>query len=315
MSNAVGLPELLDIVGYNYQESRYAEDHQEYPKRFICGSENGDQYSNWTVVRDNEYVAGQFLWTGIDYLGEANRWPNRANGAGLLDLCGFKKPDAWYRQSLWSDKPMVYICASQSRGAGRGRFRGFRGLRGEERWNWPDGSTVNVTCCTNCPEVRLTLNDKEVATGRPAETVNGALTWQVPYEPGVLKAVGLKDGRPASEFSLKTAGPVKRIKLVPLMDIGGSPNVMQVEFEIVDDHGVRVPDASQEITFDLTGATLLGVGNADLNSSDDCTDRMHKAYGGRGLLILRVNPIEARVNLVARAEGLEQDSIDFHIDY
>src|ERR1019366_5199082 len=109
MSDAVGLGEMLDVVGYNYQESRYATDHQKYPKRCILGSENGGQLANWAVVRDHDYVAVQFLWTGIDYLGEANRWPNRGSGAGLLDLCGFKKPSAWFRQSLWSDKPMVYL--------------------------------------------------------------------------------------------------------------------------------------------------------------------------------------------------------------
>jgi beta-galactosidase len=62
-------------------------------------------------VETNDYIAGQFLWTGVDYLGEADAWPNRANGAGLLDLCGFKKPIGWFRQSLWSDRPMVYLAS------------------------------------------------------------------------------------------------------------------------------------------------------------------------------------------------------------
>ena len=82
------------------------------PDRVIFGSENSHTYANWTIVRDNPYVAGQFLWTGIDYLGEAGVFPNRANGAGLLDLAGFKKPMAWFRQSLWSATPMVYMAAS-----------------------------------------------------------------------------------------------------------------------------------------------------------------------------------------------------------
>jgi len=100
MSDAVGLGEMLDVAGYNYQEARYAADHAKYPKRVIFGSENSHSYDNWAIVRDNAYVAGQFLWTGIDYLGEARTFPNRANGAGLLDLAGFKKPAAWFRQSL-----------------------------------------------------------------------------------------------------------------------------------------------------------------------------------------------------------------------
>jgi beta-galactosidase len=106
MSDAVGLPSLLDVVGYNYQETRYAADHARYPGRVIFGSENNHQLGNWVIVRDNAYVAGQFLWTGIDYLGEAGVFPSRANGAGLLDLCAFKKPMAW--------------CPTASRVAGRG---------------------------------------------------------------------------------------------------------------------------------------------------------------------------------------------------
>jgi len=109
MTNAVGFPELLDVVGYNYQENRYAEDHARFPQRIIYGSENDDAYNAWQAVTQNEFISGQFLWTGADYLGEAGQWPARAFPGGLLDLAGFKKPDAWWRQALWSDKPMVYL--------------------------------------------------------------------------------------------------------------------------------------------------------------------------------------------------------------
>ena len=130
MSDAVGLGEMLDIVGYNYQESRYADDHAKYPRRVIFGSENSHAFDNWAVVRDNPYVAGQFLWTGIDYLGEARAFPNRANGAGLLDLAGFKKPAAWFRQSLWSSAPMVYLRVGARRRGRWSRAGAWRQARG-----------------------------------------------------------------------------------------------------------------------------------------------------------------------------------------
>ncbi len=95
--------------------------------------------------------AASFLWTGIDYLGEANAWPNRANGAGLLDLCGFKKPLGWFRQSLWSDQPMVYLCATL-------RDAGSRRVGGTESWNWPTSADVTVLCFANCSKVTLMLN-------------------------------------------------------------------------------------------------------------------------------------------------------------
>ena len=162
--------------------------------------------------------------TGIDYLGEAHQWPNCASGFGLLDLCGFKKPAAWFRQSLWSESPMVYLCASAGAAPmgspaipaqGAPVVDQVRRTPAAEHWNWPPGSTVTATCYSNCPGVQLTLNGRPVGTKRLADAVEGVLTWTLPYEAGVLKAVGLKDGKPVSEFGLQTAGPASRIELVP----------------------------------------------------------------------------------------------------
>ena len=204
MSDAVGLGEMLDIVGYNYQESRYADDHAKYPRRVIFGSETSHAFDNWAVVRDHPYVAGQFLWTGIDYLGEARAFPNRANGAGLLDLAGFKKPAAWFRQSLWSSAPMVYLASAPAAEAG-GAAPG-RGARLEERWTWPAGSTVTVFAYTNAAEVELSLNGRSLGTKRLAEAAGGVLSWTVPYAPGVLKAVATTGGKAVADFALRTAG-------------------------------------------------------------------------------------------------------------
>jgi beta-galactosidase len=309
MSDAVGLGEILDVVGYNYQEGRYAADHRKYPRRFLFGSENSHQFNNWTVVRDNDYVAGQFLWTGIDYLGEANRWPNRGSSAGVLDVCGFKKPGAWFRQSLWSDQPMIYLCAARAGGGGDMRPRG---MSSEEHWNWSPGASVTVICYTNLPEVRLTLNDKEIGAKRLAEAANGALTWQIPFAPGTLKAVGLKEGKALREFALTTAGPARRIELVP--DVAqvrsNAKDICHVEFRIVDDKGVRVPDAGQEVTFEISGpAVILGIGNADLNSPDGYQGQVHKAYRGRGLAILRSTPASGSITLKATSPGLESATL------
>jgi beta-galactosidase len=305
MSDAVGLGELLDVVGYNYQEQRYPSDHAKFPKRVIFGSENGHLFGNWTVVRDHDYVAGQFLWTGIDYLGEANRWPNRGSGAGLLDLCGFKKPLAWFRQSLWSDQPMVYLCVSSGGGV-RGR------TRGEESWNWPSNATITVRCYTTCAEVQLTLNGKTVGTKRRADAVQGELTWEVPFAPGVLKAVGREGDKSVSEFELKTAGSASRIEL--LSDVNqlsaDGRDICHIEFRLVDAQGVRVPDAANEVTFNLDGpAKLLGIENGDLNSPDDCKDRKHKAYRGRGLAILQSERGSGKITVTATSPALDSASV------
>ena len=299
MSDAVGLPKLLDAVGYNYQEARYAEDHKQFPQRIIYGSENSHSPGAWSAVRTNDYIAGQFLWTGVDYLGEADAWPNRASGPGLLDLCGFKKPLAWFRQSLWSDQPMVYLCVSEADARGRG---------GAESWNWPSNATVKVSCYANCPEVTLTLNGKVIGTKQSSEAAGGVLTWRIPYAPGTLRAVGRTNGQDACYFVLKTAGPPARIELrpdVPELRPDGR-DVAQIEFRVVDEHGVRVPDAGNEVRFVLSGpARILGIGNGDLNNSEKCAGTDHRAYQGRGLVILQNDGHGGGITLQATATGLE----------
>src|SRR5664279_581128 len=110
-SNATGVANMLDVVGYNYLEQIYDRDHKAYPNRVIYGSENSRGLEAWRTVAVNDYVGGQFLWTGMDFLGEARRYPTHGSASGLLDLQGFRKRDSYFRQALWSDKPMVYAAA------------------------------------------------------------------------------------------------------------------------------------------------------------------------------------------------------------
>jgi beta-galactosidase len=304
MSDAVGLPELLDATGYNYQEARYADDHKKFPKRVIYGSENGHPYAAWRAVETNDYIAGQFLWTGVDYLGEANAWPDRANGAGLLDLCGFKKPIGWFRQSLWSDRPMVYLCVP-----GSPLNRRFNAA---EHWNWPSNATVNVAAYANCPEVTLTLNGKIIGTRKRSEAVDGVLNWQVPFEPGTLRAVGRVNGRDVCDYVLQTAGAPHRIELLPdtTQLRADGKDVSQIEFRIVDENGVRVPDADAEVKFDLTGpAKIIGIGNGDLSNHENCQGDTHRTFQGRGLVILQSNGSGGGITVQASAPGLEPASV------
>ena len=312
MSDAVGLAALLDADGYNYQEPRYAADHRKYPQRILYGSENSTQYAAWLAVKTNAFISGQFLWTGADYLGEANAWPNRASGAGLLDLCSFKKPLAWFRQSLWSDKPMVYLCASGSFGGGFGGGGGRRGFGGAESWNWQSNTTVSVQCYANCPEVELSLNGKVIGVKKLSEAVNGVLRWQVPFEPGTLKAVGRANGQDVCGYVMKTAGSPSRIELLPdaTQLRADGKDVSHVEFRVVDENGVRVPDAIPEVSFEMTGpASLLGIGNGDVNNIEDCKTNMHRAFQGHGLAILQVTTTPGSITLKATTPGLESASV------
>lgn len=311
VSRAIGLCDLLDVLGYNYQEQRYAADHAAYPNNVILGSETRHRYADWAIVRDNEYVVGQFLWTGIDYLGEAGAWPNRANGSGLLDLCGFKKPIAWFRQSMWRDEPMVYLCTS----VGTQRAWRSRGSQLHEHWNWPTNTIVTVHCYTTCPVVDLMLNGKSLGKKTSAEAVQGVLTWQVEFEPGILKAVGLKSGQPTCDFVLQTAGKPHQIQL--LSDTNelraDGRDICHIEFRITDIVGVRVPDATNAVTFTVTGpANLLGIENGDLNDPNTGKLATRNAFRGRGLAILQSQTTPGSITVTATSPGLVPATVQLH---
>ncbi len=310
MSDAVGFGELFDVAGYNYQEARYAADHAKWPKRVIYGSENRHDYRAWAIVRDTPYISAQFLWTGFDYLGEAGRWPQRGADFGLFDLAGFMKPRGAFRASLWSDKPVVYLAAatasatlvaSQS-GQGTPLLDQQKRAQVAEHWNWPAGEPLVVSAYANTPEVQLWLNGRLVGTRQAGEAVEGILTWTLPFEPGELKAVGLKDGQPVAEFKLQTAGAAARIELQRVAR--GQDGVEQVAFFVVDADGHRVPDAAPTLHFELQGPVeILGIGNGNLADVDDPRDEEHAAYQGRGLAVLR-HTGEQAARLRVSAPGL-----------
>ncbi len=311
MTNEVGFPELLDVVGYNYQENRYAEDHQRFPRRIIYGSENGDAYGAWRAVTQNDYIAGQFLWTGIDHLGEAGPWPARISPAGLVDVAGFKKPDAWWRQALWSDKPLVYLAAREPRNGDRPpsrRFRGWPGRERQEHWNWKEASPVRVDCCTNCPLVDLYLNGTLIKTLTSDDERQGWRTTELDFQPGTLEAVGRDGQQQLCRFALHTAGPPRRVQLqTDAAELAADGHdVAQLTIAIVDEHGIRVPDAENEVTFTVEGpVNLLGIDNGRIAGAVDYQDNRCDAYRGRGLAIVRSQRHPGTATIRASAAGLE----------
>ncbi len=274
-SDSLGLAALLDVVGYNYMEAYYKRDHTEFPERKIVASETGQSFQPWVSVRDLPYIAGQFLWTGVDYLGEAGKFPNRCHGWGLIDLAGFKKPNFYFRQSLWSDKPVVHISVKASRG-GNDDF--------EDSWNLPDGKRVTAICYTNCQRAELFLNGKSVGAKERSEFSDPILSWEVSYEPGVLKVVAEDSGKVVATDELHTSGEPYKIVLVPTESriVSGIGSVALVEVLIEDEKGYTVPDADSLITFDINGGgRILGIENGNDNDVKSYRSNQHDAYRGK----------------------------------
>ena len=304
MSNATAYPSAVDVVGYNYTESRYGEDHKKYPERVIYGSENRHDLPAWKAVTDNEHIFGQFLWTGIDYLGESGQWPARGSSAGLLDLAGWRKPMGWYRAALWSTKPVCYI-ATWRHSARPGRDGARRNPRPDinapGRWNWKEGDSVNVACITNGKDARLLLNGRETG-GRPhRDEATGALVWRVAYQPGTLRC----ETDNGASYELVTTGKPCALRLT-------TDSVAHVFVEVVDEKGNLVTMADNEVTLNLRGARLLGmehgnIGDATVNGRRQ-RNRL-RVNGGRLVAYIRPDEEGKPFTVSAASPFLEGQSL------
>ena len=280
-------------------------------------------YNYWMVeseqlykfVRTRDYVIGDFMWTGIDYLGESN-WPNKNASFGVLDLCGFPKDGYYFYQSQWTDKPMIHLFP---------------------HWNWKsrEGQVIPVLCYTNCDAVELFLNGKSFGEKRlefPRPGTSGGwnkydkprvfpttsdlhLQWDVPYEPGTLKAVGKKDGKIVYTEEIKTTGAPYAIQLNVYKDtiVSNAQDVAQIEVRIVDSEGNVVPTANNLVTFSVGGeGKIIGVDNG--NPQDHNTYKINKRNAFNGLCFVIVQSINkpGKIRLTAKSEGLKEKTIEIN---
>jgi hypothetical protein len=276
MSNQTEYPEAVDVVGYNYTEDRYDQDHATYPNRIIYGSENRPDIDAWYAVRDKDFIFGQFIWTGTDYLGESNPWPSRGFHTGLLDFASFIKPRGYFRQSLWTDKPMAYI----------GTYPKTDGLWMDayDSWNYTEEQEIRVVCYTNTAQARLLLNGKEVGAMKPYDAKTGIIHWDIPFAPGVLMVEGCDaNGQKQAAYRITTSGKpyALRAKALDKAFFRKPGEVAQILVEIVDEAGYVVKLGESEITCTVEGsAKLLGLEGCNNADMSDYTDNVQNAYHG-----------------------------------
>lgn len=284
MSNETAYPQALDVVGYNYTEDRYKTDHERFPKRILYGSENRSDIEAWKSVTENDFVFGQFIWTASDYLGEAHPWPSRGFSSGLLDLSHHIKPTGYFRQSLWSEKPMVYIGTAPKT---RRIFHNW--FDTGKSWNYQNGDSVRVVCYTNCDEVELALNDKVIGRRQPRNAETGINYWDIVYEPGVLKAIAYKAGAKTTEDRVLTTGYPAAIKCTAVKDPPAAKNdVTMLTLSVADADGNQVNIADNEITCRINGpGRLLGMENGSVFHSVNMNDHVRRCKNGQLLVYIQ----------------------------
>lgn len=314
-----GLADLLDVVGQNYRENEIIAANKQKPTRKILGTENRHDRASWLPLRDNPPYAGQFLWSGIDYLGESPAWPLVAHNSGLLDRTGTPKPLAFQRQSWWSDQPMVYITRRVAPAAPGPTDPGYGSVPERSPQvlfsDWTPRETgpheENVEVYSNAEQVELFLNGKSLgAKARPAD--DSPRNWKVAFEPGTLRAVASNQGQSVATYELRTAGKPARIVLSAdrarlAFDYD---DVSYVTVTVVDEHGVLVPNARDLITFRIAGAGVVAAVDSGDNSSHELFQAGERqAYQGRCFAMVKANAPSGRIILEASAPGLAKTSV------
>ena len=308
LSTNIGYFQALDIAGYNYKEHLYEKDHARFPESVIYGSENSHSFGAWKAVEDNDYIAGQFLWTGIDYMGEARGWPVRASMPGLLDMAGFKKQSWHFRKTLWCDEPYVYICAREAVPEEEGRRRFFRPFN--EHWNLPEGSEAEVLCFTNCAEVELFLNGKTLGKKSPDNPERGnEIIWKTAFEKGELKAVAN-----GAECTLITTLSPKAIHLSPSKAVvtPDGYDTVRVDVTVLDENGMEVKWADNTVRASVSGeaAVLAGLENGMGHDLTPYSEPFRSLHGGRLVVYLKSSGKRGTARLRVTSDGLISASLE-----
>jgi len=346
-SNATKLPFMQeeDIVGYNYvdrwherRELFYGIDHYDHPEWKMIGTEseslrNAPFYSLgmdsakvrpnytggivraeqlWKFVAVHDYVIGDFMWTGIDYLGEA-RWPGKGSGSGEIDMINLPKDGYYFYQSQWTTKPVLHLFPS---------------------WNWKgrEGQVIPVLAYTNCDTVELFVNGKSYGIkvqefprqgnsyawnkyAKPYVNITTGdlhLEWDVAYQPGTIKAVGRKNGKQVIIDEIHTTGEPAALRITQdssLLRADGK-DVALIHVDIVDADGNVVPNASNLIGFTVSGnGKLLGADNGDTHDDNSFKLTSRKAFNGHAYAVLQANRKPGDIKLIVQSDGLKPTSL------
>ena len=317
----------VDVLGLNYHEPLYQAyiDGIEKP---IVGTECYEYFSSvgtnfedvtdknpWQFVLENENVIGQFIWAGIDYLGESS-WPAKGWTGSILDICCFLKPNAYFRKSIWTDEPFIYLAfldQNKKPDYARGRWS-FPQLTSHLNHEYLLRRSAKVFIFTNCEEAELLINGKRLGTRKRNEFKNGIIEWNFEYTYGNIEIKGYNHDNVVCNYILKTAGTAKKIKLIPDVTILEPNRIAHIEVNIIDKDGILCQTEDALIEFSLEGdALFMGACSADLNQNQGFTTNKTYSSEGKALAVIKAGDNKGNIVLYAYCENLETAKLIFKV--
>lgn len=241
----------------------------------------------WDVVKHNDFVGGQFIWTGFDYIGEPTPYgfPARSSYFGIVDLAGFPKDSYYMYQSEWTDKQVLHLFP---------------------HWNWLDGQYIDLWCYyNNADEVELFINGRSQGVNAKKDDHEYHLMWRVKFEPGEVKAVARKNGKVVAEKTIRTSGAPAQLRMTSdRIRFGNNPNGDNLAFitvEVIDKDGNLCPRADDQVFFEVEGGRIVGVDNGNPISMERFKDTKRKAFNGKCLVVVATDGGDVTV----RAKGYQ----------
>lgn len=324
-----------DVAGYNYHLHSAPDDHKRVPSRMIVHTESypKDAFANWKLIQENNYVIGDFVWTAIDYLGEAgigrtfysgetpgenwdsDMFPIHAAYCGDIDLIGWRKPISHYRSMLYNDNEKLYMAVREPELEPLEIKETWWSVWPTwESWTWPDfeGKTIQVEVYSKYPKVRLYQENKLLGELSTTREQGFKATFPVLYSEGKLKAVGVENGKEIASTILQTAGDATKIKLTADRKeiLANGQDLSFITVEITDKDGIIQPNATNRLHFKIDGpGVIAGVDNANIKDTDSYVDNTRKAWKGKALVVVKSNHQAGEIKLSVTSDGLEGKSI------
>lgn len=322
---------VTDLIGYNYMENRMLRDHRLHPERKMMVTEAFPYYSGlrvdivrdyveynpWNYVKDNDFIAGAFIWAGVDYIGEASAWPSVGWNSCPFDLTMYEKPCAAYFRTVWQpEKPFLKLMVRDNIldiAAGKDHWQ-YPPMA--DTWNLPicDGRVVQVRCVTTCDSVRLFAphwNNPQLDFGfrRTADYTDNTIIWNQPYREGKVLAIGYKDGKEVCRDSLVTTGGTTTLTLDtdrPVLHADGQ-DMAHIRVTLLDKEGRRSQMDDRELTVSVEGSgRLLGIDNGDMRRVKTFRGNSLPTDFGSALIRVQAGRKAGTIRVTVRMEGCEE---------